>query len=62
MVQLSYELRILKFISFENKNDVQTNKKKADGIITNPLQLCNNMILVCAMCIEKRTPLVFLIY
>lgn len=28
--------------------------KKADGIIPNPLQLYNNMILVCAMCVEKR--------
>lgn len=28
--------------------------KKADGIIPNPLQLYNNMIFVCAMCVEKR--------
>lgn len=62
MVQPSHELRIPKLISFENKNDVPKQTKKADGIIANPLQLYNNMVLVCAVRIEKRTPLVFLIY
>ena len=63
------ELRIPKLISLENKNCVLTIiiiwllllKMKPDGIITNPLQFCNNIVLI-AVHMKKTSLLVSLFY